>query len=154
MWQHEESAFFTIRLPMSSTNPAPDSLRHHIKQVRTSFLRLHKALLDSERSEYEQVHGRIRSPGEFLQLVMGDEWFNWLRPMSQFIVEIDGILDAKEPMTIAQAEELLETAHQLTRPDEDGTLPEQRYYHAIQRDPNVTILHVQVTELLATSQKS
>jgi hypothetical protein len=136
---------------MSSTNFSSDTAADQLKQVRTAFLRLHKALLDSERGQYERVYGRIPSPGEFLRLVMGDEWFNWLRPMSQYIVQIDEILATKEPVSSEQFDELMNIAQRLTQRDDRGTLAEQRYFQAIERDPDVAFLHATVTELLATN---
>lgn len=133
---------------MSSTNFAVNPF-DHLQAVRTVFLQLHKALLDSERVAYEQSHGRIPTSGEFFRLVIGDGWFSWLRPMSQFIVQIDEALAAKEPMILDQVNELLAVAQDLVRPSESGTPQEQRYFQAIQRDPDIAIKHAEVRELLA-----
>lgn len=136
---------------MSSTNSSPNAVRHHLLQVRSAFLRLHKALLDSERMLYEQFYGRIPSSGEFFRLVIGHEWFNWLRPMSQFIASVDETLSTKEPLTLERANELLEEARRINYLSEDGTPEQQRYYYAIQRDPNIAIMYVEVGELLAAN---
>ena len=134
---------------MSSTNFSPNAVRHHLQEVRSAFLSLHKALLDSERILYEQFYGRIPSSGEFFRLVIGHEWFSWLRPMSQFVAQVDETLSTKEPVTLEQANELLEVARKLIRITENGTEQEQRYDYAIQRDPNVAMMHVGVAQLLA-----
>jgi hypothetical protein len=136
---------------MSSTNSSPNAVRHHLQQVRSAFLRLHKALLDSERILYEQFYGRIPSSGEFFRLVIGHEWFNWLRPMSQFIASVDETLSTKEPLTLERANELLEEARRINYLSEDGTPEQQRYYYAIQRDPNIAIMYVEVGQLLAAN---
>ena len=136
---------------MSSTNSSPNAVRHYLQQVRSAFLRLHKALLDSERILYEQFYGRIPSSGEFFRLVIGHEWFNWLRPMSQFIASVDETLSTKEPVTLERANELLEEARRINYLSEDGTPEQQRYYYAIQRDPNIAIMYVEVGELLAAN---
>lgn len=136
---------------MSSTNSSPNAVRHHLQQVRSAFLRLHKALLDSERILYEQFYGRIPSSGEFFRLVIGHEWFNWLRPMSQFIASVDETLSTKEPVTLERANELLEEARRINYLSEDGTPEQQRYYYAIQRDPNIAIMYVEVGQLLAAN---
>ena len=136
---------------MSSTNSSPNAVRHHLLQVRSAFLRLHKALLDSERILYEQFYGRIPSSGEFFRLVIGHEWFNWLRPMSQFIASVDETLSTKEPLTLERANELLEEARRINYLSEDGTPEQQRYYYAIQRDPNIAIMYVEVGQLLAAN---
>ena len=43
--------------------------------------------------------GAIRSPNQFLQLLITDPWFAWLQPLSQLLVSMDEALDAKEPLT-------------------------------------------------------
>ncbi len=112
------------------------------------MLRLHKALLHSERIVYEQFYGRIPSSGEFFRLVIEHEWFSWLRPMSQFIVQIDDVLNSKEPMTLGQADELLDQARTMLQPSAEGTSAEKRYFRAIQRDPDIALMHAEVTRLL------
>lgn len=126
-----------------------DTTLQRLGQVRFALLRLHKALLDDERLNYEQAHGRIRSNGEFFRLVIEDEWFDWLRPISQFIVQIDEALSSKEPITLDLVNDLLEQTQQLLRPAENGTRLEQNYYQAIQRDPDIAFLHADLNRLLA-----
>ena len=123
-----------------------------LKEVRMALLRLHKALLESERTVYEQVNGRIQSNGEFLRLVIGHEWFGWLHPISQFIVQIDELMAAKEPATAEQVDELVTEAQNLLRPELEGNAVEQRYYHAIQRDPGIAMMHAEVSELLKSTR--
>lgn len=132
---------------MSSTHSLEIPFQR-LREVRALLLRLHKALLESERASYEQHNGPIQSKGHFFQLVIEDEWFSWLRPISQFIVQIDEALSAKEPATLQRVNELLEEARNLLHPSEEGTAAEQRYYQAIQREPDVAIVHIQVSNLL------
>jgi hypothetical protein len=137
---------------MSSGYPPLDLSFQRLREVRAALLRLHKALLNSERDVYEQFHGRIRSNGEFFQLVLEDEWFSWLRPFSQFIVEIDEALSAKEPITLDRANKLLDEVRSLVSPAEEGTNREQRYYQAIQRDPDIALMHAEVSRWLTTDR--
>ncbi|MFB2836907.1 hypothetical protein [Floridanema evergladense] len=134
---------------MTSTDPLLKSALQHLRELRKTLLRLHKALLDSERVEYEQLHGRIKSSNEFFQLVIGDEWFSWLRPISQFIVQIDEFLASKEPVTLNEANQLLEQARVLIQPCSEGTRLEKQYYRAIQRDPDIAFMSAEVTKILA-----
>jgi hypothetical protein len=120
-----------------------------LREVRHALLKLHKALLYSERQVYEKFHGRIRSNGEFFQLVIEHEWFSWLRPISQFIVEIDEALSAKEPPTLRDVKNLLQQARTLIHPAENGTPLEKGYFQAIQRDPNIALMHADVSHLLS-----
>jgi hypothetical protein len=125
----------------------PELAFQRLRELRILLLRLHKALLESERTTYEQVHGRIANNGEFFQLVIGHEWFDWLRPMSQFIAQIDEAVSAKQPMTLGDANALLANAQSLLTPAEQGPPAAQRYYQAIQRDPDIAFMHAEVSSL-------
>ncbi|MCE7966845.1 MAG: hypothetical protein DYH04_15920 [Nitrospira sp. NTP2] len=63
--------------------PGENQDRAQLDNLSRALLRLHKALLDGERVTYERVHGRIPTNGAFFQLVLGDAWFAWLRPLSE-----------------------------------------------------------------------
>ena len=134
---------------MSSAESSLEQTLQQVRQIRAALLHLHKALLDSERVEYEQSHGKIQSTGEFFQLVIGDEWFDWLRPISQFIVQIDEALSSKEPVTLSTAKGLLDQARHLLHPAASGTNAEQKYYQAIQRDPEIAFMHAELAKMLA-----
>lgn len=132
---------------MSSTHSLDSDLKR-LREVRLALLRLHKALLESERVVYEQFHGRIASSGEFFRLVVGHEWFSWLRPMSQLIVQMDDVLHAKEPVTLEQVNAPLNEVEQMLQPDLEGTTLAKRYYRAIQRDPDIALMHAEISRLL------
>ncbi len=133
---------------MSSYDSSLDATLQRLRELRPVLLRLHKALLESERIVYEQFHGRIQSKGEFFRLVIGHEWFSWLRPISQYIVQIDEVLSSKEPVPLNQATALLQQARELLQPSQEGTTLEKRYYRAIQRDPDIALMHAEVSQLL------
>lgn len=63
-----------------------------LKESRLQFLRLHKLLIDIERGKFENLNGQILS-GQFLNLLLTDPNFEWLRQFSILIVEIDEMLD-------------------------------------------------------------
>jgi len=67
--------------PVSTPTPT-------LADIRLRLLRLHRALLDAERVEHERVHGPI-TPAAFLQLLIADPRFAWLRPLSEIIVGLD-----------------------------------------------------------------
>jgi hypothetical protein len=120
--------------------------RHRLEVLRVSLLNLHKALVDSERVEYEKTIGKIHSPNHFLQLLTSDPWFAWLSSLSQLIVSIDEALDAKELLTRAGAEALVAQSQRLLVPTETGDGFSKHYYDALQRDPDVVLAHGEVTK--------
>ncbi|MDX2229123.1 MAG: hypothetical protein NW220_05780 [Leptolyngbyaceae cyanobacterium bins.349] len=133
---------------MSANSPSLEFEIQRLRAIRHTLLRLHKALLESERESYEQHYGPIHNNGEFFRLVIGHEWFEWLRPMSQFIVQIDELFAAKEPIQWPQVTELLDQAHSLLSVSEVGSLAEQRYYQAIQRSADIAFMHAEMVNLL------
>ena len=122
-------------------------MRQRLVELRQALLKLHKALLDSERVSYEQTIGRIQSPNHFLQLLTRDPWFAWLHPLSQLIVAMDEHLDGKEPLTSAKVEALVRQSDRLITPLETGEGFGRHYFEAMQRDPDVVMAHAEVAKL-------
>jgi hypothetical protein len=106
---------------------------------------VHRALLHVERVRYEKVHGRIANNGVFLQLVIGDPWFDWLRPMGQMVVLIDERMeDKKNLLAVDEAKTLLDRARELLRADAEGDAFQRLYYQALQLSPELAVLYGEV----------
>lgn len=123
--------------------------RERLTELRNELLRLHKALLDSERAAYERDVERITTTGQYLNLVLNDPWFDWLRELSQFIVLVDETLDFEDPATPADADRLVARARSLVTPSENGALFARRYFEAMQRDPAAVLAHRDIVGALA-----
>src|ERR1700754_4409118 len=109
--------------------------RDRLKNIRNGMLRLHKYLMDSERAAYERDVARIHTTGQYLDLVLNDPWFAWLRELSGLIVAIDETLDRKEPQADdVDAALLIARSRELISPSENGSGFGRRYYEAMQRD--------------------
>lgn len=130
---------------------APELAREKLQRVRDKILRLHKALLDSERTAYEISHGPIGSPGAFLQLLIHDPAFSWLQPMTNLIVQIDEALAAKRPVSPPAALEALrqDTAALLTPSSSSDEGFGKRYMAVLERDPAVLQLHEEAVRELS-----
>jgi hypothetical protein len=127
----------------------PDLAREQLTALRDGLLRLHLTLLDSERAAYERDVRRIAGTGEYLNLVLNDPWFTWLRELSQFIVLIDETLDFADPPTAADAAGLVARARALVTPSATGTGFARRYDEAMQRDPGVVVAHGAMARVFA-----
>jgi hypothetical protein len=124
-----------------------EGVRDRLETLRTSLLNLHKALVESERVEYEQAMGKIASPNHFLQLLTNDPWFAWLSPLSKLIVSIDEALDGEEPLSHAAVEGLVKEAAGLLVASESREGFAQNYFEALQRDPDVVMAQGEVTKV-------
>lgn len=114
------------------------------------MLAQHKLLLDREKATYEKAHGPIGGPGPFLNLVLGDPHFEWLRQISTLVVEIDESLSRKSKAGQAEAEVLIAQARELMKPREHGTDFQARYYAAVQESPDIVILQCRMEQLLGS----
>ncbi len=118
-----------------------------LTHLRHALLRLHKVLLDWERSGYERIHGR-QSSSDLLKALLNDPQFAWLRPMSQLIVRIDEILDEKTLPMRNDVEAVVSQVKVLTSPNESGNTYERRYDMALQEHPDAVFAHRDVLVLL------
>jgi hypothetical protein len=134
---------------MTASSFSPDLAIAQLKQARMGLLRLHKALLEAEKITYEQNHGRIKNNMEFFGLVLNHEWFQWLRPMSGLIAEMDEAMgNKKQPITSDAAVAYLEQTDKLISVNPTAKGHALKYYEAIERDPDVARLHVELTQIL------
>ena len=131
----------------NNSTAEPAGARQRLTDLRHALLRLHKTLLDSERVAYEKTVGQIKSPNHFLQLVTNDPWFAWLHPLSQLIVAMDEALDAEEPLTEASVDTLVQQSKNMLVASETGEGFAGHYYEAMQRDPDVVLMHAEVVKL-------
>ena len=135
---------------MPSLELPPESVRQRLTDLRNELLHLHKTLLDSETAVYDHDIARITSKGQLLELVLHDPWFAWLHEMSELVVLIDELLDAKDPATPLDASRLIAQARELVAPAGNGGAFRQHYLEALQRDPNVVMAHAQAMKVLAS----
>ena len=133
---------------MTVNQPSLDQAFQTLRKVRSVMLSLHKALMDSEKVAYEAQFGKIQTKGQYLQLVMGDPWFNWLRDYSQYIVQVDESFSPKQQFTLEQAMKLLDEARGLVSESTDGTEREKKYHAAIQRDAAIAKMHGELMTLI------
>jgi hypothetical protein len=128
--------------------PEPGHRDAHLDHLFQALLRLHKALLDDERVSYERVHGRIPSNGAFLQLVLGDAWFAWLRPLSQVMAKLDELGEEDKSPDGLDTTTLIASIRTLLTPSEEGEGFGRQYHDALQREPDVVLAHAAVRALL------
>ena len=111
-----------------------------LEDVREGLLGVHKALLAIAQAEYEGVHGPIASPGTLLQLLIGNEAFAWLHPVSELAARADELVEEPE-IPDPELSALARTAAQLLAPDEAGSGFAKRYFDAIQASADVAMAH-------------
>jgi len=129
-----------------SSEVLADSQLHLLADLRLGLLRLHKALLEMERINYEKVAGQVNS-GELLQMVLNHPQFAWLRIISALVVEIDEILNGEDQVRMSDFAELTSQARRLLTAPENVEF-KTKYQAALQNEPAVVMAHSNVMQLL------
>src|SRR4051812_20982015 len=118
-----------------------------LKNARDLLLKLHKSMIDLEREMHEGIHGKLNS-SEFLNLLLEDEDFAWLRQFSMLIVEIDEMFAQKEAVSVEMIDANLAKVKQLVDMTEPDEYFRAKYQFALQRDPNAAGLQSQLKAVL------
>jgi len=130
---------------MTAARLTRDPAHEPLREVRRGLLRLHKALIDAERAVFESERGPL-TPSEFLQALMEDPFFQWLRPFSGLIVEIDGALaDRDRGVSSKDARAFVQRVATLVGPSL-GVFTTARLDEVRRREPGVQFIHIELTQ--------
>lgn len=118
-----------------------DETRQKLKDLSRAMLRLHKTLLEAEKAKYEAANGKISNPYDYLQLVLGDPHFAWLRKISALIALIDEAVSLRRPASETEAQALInETRILLSFEDEDENFND-KFQIALQNNSDAVLNH-------------
>jgi len=137
-------------MAVPSRQAYPDPVRSNLVEVRRGLMRLHKALIDAERSDFERARGPINN-SQLLSALIEDPFFAWLRPYSGLIVEIDEALAAREPISVPTARQYVERVRELVATPVDEPPELSRLEQVRTRHPEVLLLHLELTSRIATA---
>lgn len=118
-----------------------------LRAARNGLLSLHKILVDRERMIYEGINGPVTS-GQFLNVLLEDHDFAWLRKFSTRIVEIDEMFAQKDGFDPAQVDSHVAKVRQLLNlasGDDDFAF---RYQNSLQHSPDAAAKHGELKRLL------
>ncbi len=135
---------------MTAGLPATDPTFAILREFRPLLLKAHKILMEAEKETYEATHGPIANKGEYLRLVLSHEQFSWLRPISQFIVQMDEVLMAKQPQPAEKAVRLHDQARHLLQETEIGQAFQQQTAAVASTNPEMATLALRMAELLSS----
>ncbi len=125
----------------NGTEVLTDATREKLKDLSRSLLRLHKTLLEAAKAEYEARNGAIANANQYLQLVLTDEHFAWLRKISALVALIDEASSVRRPASEQDARSLLnETRKLLDFEDADENFND-KFQAALQKNADAVINH-------------
>lgn len=106
--------------------------------MRRELLDLHRALVDSERREYERTRGRMTDRA-FLEALIGAPELAWLHPLTSLIVRLEEVLE--DAAGEAAVRDCVAEIRKLLRPAGQGQGFQGKYAEALQRSPEVVVAH-------------
>lgn len=133
---------------INENNKLKDETKQKLKNLSRAMLRLHKTLLEGEKAVYESRNGKIPNANVYLQLVIDDEHFAWLRKLSSLIALIDEATSVRRPATETDAQALLnETRILLNFEDADDNFND-KFQIALQNNSDAVLNHNDVRSFL------
>lgn len=120
-----------------------------LREGRNLLLQLHKMLVDFERENYEMINGRLTS-GQFLNLLLEDPGFAWLKEFSNLIVVIDEMFAQKDGYEQSAVDAELERLRDLVGLAHVDDNFRRKYRYALQEDVEITGKHAELKALLAS----
>ncbi|MET0752513.1 MAG: hypothetical protein ABWZ66_04040 [Pyrinomonadaceae bacterium] len=118
-----------------------DETRRKLKDLSKALLRLHKTLLDAAKIEYETKFGAIAGANQYLQLVIDDPHFAWLRKLSALIALVDEAASIRRAASEPDARALLKEAQILLNFEDEDEVFNDKFQTALQKNPDAVINH-------------
>jgi hypothetical protein len=115
-----------------------------LTELAAALRALHQRLLAVTQRNFEKLNGRVAGPGQLLQLVVHDQLFAWLRPLSQQIAAVDELMAAEE---LAPSDVETAVAGTLALLDQEGPF-RGTYLVYLQAEPDVVLAHAALRRLL------
>ncbi len=104
-----------------------------LRNARNELLKLHKNLVDHERAIWEGIYGPA-TPGQFLNVLIEDPDFSWLRKFSTLIVEIDEMFAQKDGYPAGTVDLHLKKMRELIAMEDEDEEFKAKYQAALQQD--------------------
>ena len=111
------------------------------------LLKLHKTMVDYERVTYETFNGPV-TPGVFLNVLLNDEDFEWLRRFSTLIVDIDEMFAQKDGFNAEAVSTHLDRMRSLTAMEGEDDFFKAKYQIVLQNDLDAASLHAELKQLI------
>jgi len=104
-----------------------------LRNARNELLKLHKCLVDHERAIWEGINGPA-TPAQFLNVLIEDPDFSWLRKFSTLIVEIDEMFAQKDGYPAETVDLHLKKLRELIAMQDEDEEFKSKYQAALQQD--------------------
>lgn len=115
-----------------------------LKKVQSVLMQMHRLLMASLKSELESRSGRVISSSEWMQLMIMDSQFAWMKAMLTLISDIDALMD-NHIVSERELQIIRQESEKLFLSGEGPTADFFNQYKQIaQKDPDVILYHGQL----------
>lgn len=128
---------FYARTMHTPDTPERAVQRESLREVSKLLLPLHRALIDAAKEDYTLAVAPVK-PAQLLQLLKDDPFFEWLKPVTSLIVDIDEM--SRTDFETADVAAIAGRIDHLFGPKAEGTFSAQ-YIPMLQRSIDVAIGH-------------
>jgi len=118
-----------------------------LSDISRSLIAIHKILMDDMMEEVQRNRERVFVSGEKLNLLLNDPEFQWLRPLSSLIADIDDLVAQKEPLANLQTDNLFTTLQTLIFQSSANTLY-QRLHGLFDQSPDLVVHYGRIKTIL------
>jgi hypothetical protein len=133
------------RMMHTPDDPVRAELRAALRDLWKQLMPMHRALIDAAKEEYAVNVGPVTGPTHMLQLLQEDPYFEWLRPMTSLIVDVDSLSRTDFQRTDVDA--IVARLEQLFGHNADPAFA-AHYVPLLQREIDVAAGHASIRKLL------
>jgi hypothetical protein len=143
-YDDRKAKFFarTMHTPDDETRAA---LRASLREISRLLIPLHRALIDVVKEDYAFAFGAALQPTQLLRLLNEDPFFEWLKPMTTLIVDIDEL--TRRDFETAEAAAIADRVERLVGSSPDPAFA-ARYVPILQRSVDVAVAHAALRKIL------
>ena len=133
------------RMMHTPDDPVRAELRAALRELWKQLMPMHRALIDAARDEYAATVAPVNGPTHLLQLLQEEAFFEWLRPMTSLIVDVDSL--SRTDFERADIDAIAARVERLFGATADAAFSE-RYLPLLQREIDVAAGHAAIRRLL------
>lgn len=123
-------------------------MKTQIKELSHKLKDVHKRFLEQERLQAEKYFEKKIAPFEFLLMLTQDKSFEWMKPFSALIAEIDAFTDEAEEITKADLICIRDQVEYLISNEKSSVV--KRYQHHLSTDADFIMFHANMKKVLST----
>ena len=122
--------------------------RTQLRRLSRELREVHRGLMEVSRDAHEAENGPVCGRAELLDLLLQDERFAWLGPLSRLIVEVDELV-ARDPVaTEAETAAMGARVQAFVSSSDDPDAFGSRYVDLLVSEPRVAMVHVGLRAVL------